>query len=149
MALEPLAQVLAQLGIPDELIGVHRLVIVSATALLLNVSREREPEGECDVHASAIVEGPAVDVGIGLQLVAGVLIRESAVQSDVEGAIGQEVVAIVQTQIVADVGALGCGFLQGHLAEHLVEVNLQGIVVAIDVAPGTAVAVAALVTDMV
>ena len=109
-----------QLAVPDELVGVHRRVVVAPTAVLAQVAAQLEAHGQAQQELSAVAELPGVEVGIGLQLVAGVLIVDVAVERHLE-----PVVAEAGIEALAQVGRAGGVFLgvavgPGHVVDVVV-----------------------------
>ena len=75
-----LEETLGKLCVPDQFVGVHRVVGITATALHVQVRGERGAPGSRDTDHATIGELPGVEVIIGLQLAA----RTGIVQRTVE-----------------------------------------------------------------
>ena len=125
-------EVLAELCVPYQFVGVHGGILVSTTALLRDIRTELHVPGHVDLEVSAVIEGPGIQVGVLLNVIAGVHIVEAAVHSHF-----QKVVAEVETQILVDACGLGCGLVQRDILENLVHVHAA--VGVIDVPPRAAV----------
>ena len=110
--------------------------------MLGDVAGQLHRPWEVDVHVAAIIESPGVEIGVGLHLVVGVHIVDSAVHTQF-----QKIVAEVQTQVFVHAGGLGGRLVERCVAENLVHVHCPvGIE---DVAPFPSVRVAALVAHVV
>jgi len=111
-----LEEVLAELCIPDELVGVHACIIVATTALLRNVAAELHVPRHIDDYIATVVVEPCIAIALLLHIVAGVLIVHAGVDSDLK-----EVVTEVETQIVANTRAARIGLLQEIVFIHVSE----------------------------
>ena len=125
-------KVLTELCVPYQFVGVHGGILVSATALLRDIRTELHVPGHVDLEVSAVIEGPGIQVGVLLNVIAGVHIVEAAVHTHF-----QKVIAEVEAQILVDACGLGCGLVQRNVLEDLVHVHAA--VGVIDVPPRAAV----------
>ena len=120
-----LKEVLAELCIPDELVGVHGGVVVAATALLGDVAAELHVPRHVDDDVAAVVVEPGVAIAALLHVVAGVLVVHAAVDAHFE-----QVVAEIEAQVLAQAGAAGGGLLEQvvvvHVAEEAVHIDGTG-----------------------
>ena len=79
-----LEEALRQLGIPDELVGVHRGIVVATTALHVHIGGEGGTPGGSDAYHTAIGELPRVEVVVLLQVVTRTGIADRTVELDLE-----------------------------------------------------------------
>ena len=138
-----LKEILTNLCVPDELVGVHRSVIITATALLRDVAAELHVPRSIDDKVTAIVEEPGIAIAVLLHIVSGVLIVHAAVHANFK-----EVVAIVDEQVLAEIGILGGGPLEKVVSLHIVE-EATHINSSRNVLFGIGIQIAADVTDVV
>ena len=88
---------LGKLTVPDEFVGVHGGVVVASAAGLPQVGADLKPTRDADKYLASVAELPRIEVGIRLQLVAGVLIGHVAVDGHFQPVIAEaEVEALVQ-----------------------------------------------------
>lgn len=73
-------ETLGELTIPYKLVGVHRRVVISSTAVFVDVCAEFKTKRKSQEQLTAIAEPPSVEVGIGLQLVTCMLIVEVCIE---------------------------------------------------------------------
>lgn len=71
---------LGYLTIPYQLVGVHRGIVIATTTALVQVHAQLEVERQAHQELSTVVKLPGIEVGCGLQLVAGVLVVELAIE---------------------------------------------------------------------
>lgn len=110
---------LGYLTVPDKLVRVHRWVIISPSAMLTQVGAELETQGETNEHLTTIAELPGVEVGIGLQFVAGMLIVHITIQRHFEPRIAEaDVESLIQVCGTGGV-LLGIRLLLCHIT-HIV-----------------------------
>ena len=76
-----------QLGVPDDLVGVQRLVAITALAVDVKVGRKVALPREGDAGAAAVVEVPGGKIARSLQPVLGTCVGGPSVQREVEPAI--------------------------------------------------------------
>ena len=93
---------LGDLSVPDEFVGVHRRVVISPTAVFADVGADLEPCRQTQQDLSAVAELPRIEVGIGLQLVACVLVVDVSIECHF-----QPVVAETEIQALIEIGGAG------------------------------------------
>ena len=108
------------MSVPDQLIGVRRWVVVSAAAVLVQIRADLKALRQAEQHLAAEVELPRIEVGIGLQLVARMLIVAPSVERHLEPA-----VTIAQVQPLGEIHRtrgvlLGISLMLRHIAHIMV-----------------------------
>ena len=73
-------QTLRQLHVPHQLVGVHGLVVVATTTVLVQVGRQAGSPRSRQVHVDAVGKTPCVQIALFLQLVARVVIVHRSIQ---------------------------------------------------------------------
>ena len=68
------------LRIPHEFVGIHRVVVISSTAVLVQVSRYACTPRTCNVHRSAVCKLPCVEIRRSLKVVPRIHILQGAVK---------------------------------------------------------------------
>ena len=119
---------LGDLSVPDEFVGVHRRVVISPTAVFADVGADLEPCRQTQQDLSAVAELPGIEVGIGLQLVACVLVGDVSVEGHF-----QPVIAEAEVQALVEVGGAS-GVL---LCIRLTLCHIAHVVVISDTCVGT------------
>ena len=69
-------EALSDLRVPDEFVGVHRLIVEPAPAVHVHVGRERGAPRCCYVDGATVCKAPGVEVALALQVVARVGVVE-------------------------------------------------------------------------
>ena len=77
-----LEEALRDLGVPNQFIGVHRVVGISAAALHGQISGKCRAPRSSDTHHAAISVLPSVEVVFGLQFAACTVIVERTAELD-------------------------------------------------------------------
>ena len=90
-------EALRYLGVPDELVGVHRVVGITTATLHVEVGGERRAPRSGDAYHTTIGELPGVEVVVGLELAAVVVIVQRTVELDLE-----PVVTVAGSQTLAN-----------------------------------------------
>ena len=106
-----LEEALGELCVPDELVGVHGVVVITTTALHVHVGGDGGAPRSVDAYHAAIGERPGVEVVGRLELAAVALIVDRTVQLDFE-----PVVAVARGQTLAN--AKGVGDAALRLSTH-------------------------------
>lgn len=107
------------MSVPDQLVGVRRWVVISAAAVLVQIRADLKALRQAEQHLAAEVELPRVEVGIGLQLVARMLVVAPSIERHLEPA-----VTIAQVQPLGEIQRtrgvlLGISLMLCHIA-HIV-----------------------------
>ena len=97
-----LEEALRELGIPDKLVGVHRGIVVTTTALHVHVGGERCAPRRCYAHHTSVGKLPGIKVIAGLQLATVAVVVERSVELDL-----QPIVTIAEGQALHDGLRLG------------------------------------------
>ena len=94
-------ETLRKLGVPDQLVGVHRLVIVSAAAALSDVGGQAHVPRHVDLYVSTVREIIRVQIGVLLKVVSRMLVVDVTVHAHF-----QQVVTEVEVHTFANVRSL-------------------------------------------
>ena len=103
-----LEEALRELGVPNQFVGVHRIVAVSSSAALAQVCAQAHAPGHGGCDARSVRELPGVHVARCLKLVAGMVVVECSVEVDLK-----PVVAIAHGDSLAHLCLLGGVLLRG------------------------------------
>ena len=111
---------LGYLTIPYQLVGVHRGIVIATTTALVQVHTQLEVERQAHQELSTVVKLPGIEVGCGLQLVAGVLVVELAIERHLD-----PIVTVAHGDALVQVsgtgGVLGgIGLILCHIAYQIV-----------------------------
>ena len=117
-----------QLCIPYQFIGVHRLVVVSATTIHIDARREGRTPGSRQLQVGTVGECPCVEVVVGLQLTAGMQILQRTIQFKL-----QPVVTVAGCQALTDSGRAGGRLLRRGLIHGTLRIGAH-IADAVDIA---------------
>ena len=75
-----LEEALRYLSVPYQLVGVHRVVVISTAAAFGDIGRECRTPGGIEAERGSIAELPCIEVALALQLVAAVHIVDRPVE---------------------------------------------------------------------
>ena len=101
-----LQEVLADLGIPNKLVGIHAGIIITATALLRDIATKLKIPRCIDNNITSVVEAPCITVAVLLHLITCMLVVHTSVHTNF-----YQIGTIVQAQTLANAGATCSGFL--------------------------------------
>ena len=123
-----LEEALRQLGIPDELVGVHRGIVVATTALHVHIGGEGGTPGGGNAYHTAIGELPRVEVVVLLQVVTRTGVANRTVELDLE-----PLIAVAGCEALIEGERVGDALLR--LTLHI-DAGITDVVVETDVGEG-------------